>query len=70
MKCAPSPTRILITKSSCLTTSPLRPRMDVVNLDAFALFRVGCVASGFNYVTKLYTSTILSAVYIIAVFFR
>ena len=41
-----------------------------MNLDAFALFRVGCVASGFNYITKLYTSTILSAVYIVAVFFR
>ena len=31
---------------------------------------MGCVASGFNYVTKLYTSTLLSLFVILVVFVR
>ena len=41
---------------------------EVFNLDAFAVFRVGCVANGFNYTTKLYTATLVSFFIVAAVF--
>jgi len=43
---------------------------EIFTLDAFALFRVGCVASGWNYSSKLYTATLSSAMVIITVFIR
>ena len=43
---------------------------EIFTLDAFAVFRVGCVASGFNFITKLYTATLLSHALMIGVFFR
>ena len=44
--------------------------MEVVNLDAFAVFRVDCVASGWNYTSKLLTATLLSVAVVAAVFVR
>ena len=43
---------------------------EIFNLDAFAVFRVGCVASGFNFITKLYTATLSSIALIVIVFLR
>ena len=43
---------------------------EIFNLDAFTVFRVGCVASGFNYITKLYAATLSSIVVVIIIFIR
>mmetsp|Transcript_106080 Transcript_106080/g.306893 ORF Transcript_106080/g.306893 Transcript_106080/m.306893 type:complete len:646 (-) Transcript_106080:221-2158(-) len=43
---------------------------EIFNLDAFAVFRFGCVAGGFNYITKLYTATLSSIAVVIIIFLR
>ena len=40
---------------------------EIFTLDAFALFRFGCVAGGWNYTTKLYSSTLLTLVFVLSV---
>ena len=42
---------------------------EIFNLDAFAVFRVGCIASGYGHVYKLYVATIASITVVVLVYF-
>ena len=41
--------------------------VEIVNLDAFAVFRVGCIATGFNLISKLYAATLSTVAVVVCV---